>query len=170
MYRGRAERLIGPAVATHSAAERRAESVAPRARAGGIVPDAPGRLVVQPDVDAAPQRVRHEHVGKALVRATPGLRRLPLGQIWTACRRRRDHAEALAGYKFCGAQYRRSLPSMRAVDARVFAVQVGVPDASVDRRRMTHMAISIPDPTTLYVVAFVLGLFGSAGWYFRRPE
>jgi len=56
------------------------------------------------------------------------------------------------------------------VDARLFAMQVGVPDASVDCRGMTHMAISIPDPMRLYVMAFVLMLLGSAGWYFRRPK
>jgi len=35
---------------------------------------------------------------------------------------------------------------------------------------MNPVAISLPDPTSLYVIAFVLGLLGSAGWYFRRPK
>src|SRR5262249_21887030 len=105
----------------------------------------------------------------AVGRATPALRRLPLGPIWTACRRGHDHAEALAGYNLCGAQNRRSLPSLRAVDARVFAA---VPLASRKRAgRINDVVISMPGPTTrLYVVAFLLGLFGSAVWYFRRPK
>jgi hypothetical protein len=38
------------------------------------------------------------------------------------------------------------------------------------RRGMTHALISISDPTRLYVMTFVLGLLGCAGWYLRRPK
>src|SRR5262249_15233900 len=102
-----------------------------------------------------------------VVRATPALRRLPFGQIWTACRRRHDHAEALAGYNLCGAQNRRSLPRLRAVDVRVFAVQLASRKPAVG---VNDVLIAIPDSTRLYVVAVVVTLFGSAGWYIRRPE
>jgi hypothetical protein len=62
------------------------------------------------------------------------------------------------------------LPSLRAVDDRVFAVPIGVPDASGHRRGMSHLAISLSDPMRLYVMTFVFGLLSIAGWYFRRPK
>ena len=53
------------------------------------------------------------------------------------------------------------------MDARVFAVQLAFRTRAAG---MNDVVISIPDPTRLCVMAFVVALFGSAGWYFRRPS
>ena len=53
------------------------------------------------------------------------------------------------------------------MDPRVFVVQLAHPARAVG---MNDVVIYIPDPTRLYLMAFVVALFGGAGWYFRRPK